>query len=145
MGTTVPTKIVGTPNEGFLLAVPTNLSEQTTIYSIYSIYLYCLSKQPLQDFLIESSCREQINENLKKYKQYFHFFYPGAMSPSQFHTNHHHRRPRGILSIEIGEHHYRVDDSKGTNYVETEWTEVSLKGILCSYYKLLYTYCNKTK
>ena len=32
MGTTVPTKIVGTPNEGFLLAVPPNLSEQTTIY-----------------------------------------------------------------------------------------------------------------
>ena len=32
VGTTVPTKIVGTPNGGFLLAVPTNLSEQTTIY-----------------------------------------------------------------------------------------------------------------
>ena len=33
VGTTVPTKIVGTPNGGFLLAVPTNLSEQTTIYN----------------------------------------------------------------------------------------------------------------
>ena len=31
VGTTVPTKIVGKPNGGFLLAVPTNLSEQTTI------------------------------------------------------------------------------------------------------------------
>ena len=31
VGTTDPTKIVGTPNEGFLFAVPTNLSEQTTI------------------------------------------------------------------------------------------------------------------
>ena len=29
----VPTKIVGTPNGGFLLTVPTNLSEQTTIYN----------------------------------------------------------------------------------------------------------------
>ena len=28
VGTTVPTKIVGTLNGGFLLAVPTNLSEQ---------------------------------------------------------------------------------------------------------------------
>ena len=33
VGTTVPTKIVGTANGGFLLAVPTNLSEQTTIYN----------------------------------------------------------------------------------------------------------------
>ena len=33
VGTTVPTKIVGTPNGGFLLVVPTNLSEQTTIYN----------------------------------------------------------------------------------------------------------------
>ena len=33
VGTIVPTKIVGTPNGGFLLAVPTNLSEQTTIYN----------------------------------------------------------------------------------------------------------------
>ena len=32
VGTTVPTNIVGTPNGGFLLAVPTNLSEQTSIY-----------------------------------------------------------------------------------------------------------------
>ena len=33
VGTTVPTKIVGTPDGGILLAVPTNLSEQTTIYN----------------------------------------------------------------------------------------------------------------
>ena len=33
VGTTVPTKIVGTPDEGFLLVVPINLSEQTTIYN----------------------------------------------------------------------------------------------------------------
>ena len=33
MGTTVPTKVAGTPNGGFLWAVPTNLSEQTTIYN----------------------------------------------------------------------------------------------------------------
>ena len=31
--TTVPTNIVLTPNVAFLLAVPTNLSEQTTIYN----------------------------------------------------------------------------------------------------------------
>ena len=33
MGPTVPTKIVGTPNGGVLLAVPTNLSEQYTFYN----------------------------------------------------------------------------------------------------------------
>ena len=33
VGTTVPTKIVGTPNGGFLLAVLTNLSEQYTFYN----------------------------------------------------------------------------------------------------------------
>ena len=37
VGTTVPTKIVGTPNGGFLLAVPTNLSEQITIYKSASL------------------------------------------------------------------------------------------------------------
>ena len=34
MGTTVPTKIVGTPNGGFLLAVPTTLSEQYIFYNV---------------------------------------------------------------------------------------------------------------
>ena len=33
VGTTIPTKIVGTPNRGFLLVVPTNLSEQYTFYN----------------------------------------------------------------------------------------------------------------
>ena len=33
VGPTVPTKIVGTANGGFLLAVPTNLSEQYTFYN----------------------------------------------------------------------------------------------------------------
>ena len=33
MGTTVPTKIVETPYCGFLLAAPTNLSEQYTFYN----------------------------------------------------------------------------------------------------------------
>ena len=33
VGLTVPTKIVGTANCGFLLAVPTNLSEQYTFYN----------------------------------------------------------------------------------------------------------------
>ena len=33
MGTTVPTKIVGTANGVVLLAVPTNLSEQYTFYN----------------------------------------------------------------------------------------------------------------
>ena len=33
VGIIVPTMIVGTPNGGFLLAVHTNLSEQTTIYN----------------------------------------------------------------------------------------------------------------
>ena len=37
MGPTVPTKIVGTANGGFLLAVPTNLSEQYTFYNAASI------------------------------------------------------------------------------------------------------------
>ena len=33
VGIIVPTMIVGTPNGGFLLAVHTNLSKQTTIYN----------------------------------------------------------------------------------------------------------------
>ena len=34
----VPTKIVGTPNGVFLLAVPTNLLEKTTIYNSARTY-----------------------------------------------------------------------------------------------------------
>ena len=36
VGPTVPTKIVGIANGGFLLAVPTNLSEQYTFYNAAS-------------------------------------------------------------------------------------------------------------
>ena len=49
VGTTVPTKIVGTLNGGFLMAVPTNLSEQTTIYNSAS----CLTFSSGRDSVME--------------------------------------------------------------------------------------------
>ena len=60
VGTTVPTKIVGTPNGGFLLAVPTNLSEQTTIYNSAS----CLTFSSGRDSVMEQSPAEAEVEQL---------------------------------------------------------------------------------
>ena len=65
LGTTVPTMNVGTPNLGFLLAVPTNLSEQTTIFNSASRLTFWINYG--RDSIMEQLPVRHINKASSRY------------------------------------------------------------------------------
>ena len=64
VGTTFPTKIVRTPNGGFLLVFPTNLLEQTTIYNSVRRGMQHFKKYTVPTNLWEQPIGNQVPTNL---------------------------------------------------------------------------------